>query len=90
MSARAVDWVTLPARASPRSWAAKPTITVLYVRFPRLFADLAVVHGSPGYAKLLRTFVRVKLLILDDLEQETLNADWASHGQVPLVPSLPC
>ena len=57
--------------------ACRENISVLYVRVPRLFADLAVVHGSPGYARLLRTFARVKLLILDDWGPEALNADQA-------------
>ena len=46
--------------------ACRENISVLYARVPRLFADLAVAHGSPGYARLLRTLARVKLLILDD------------------------
>jgi hypothetical protein len=46
--------------------ACRENISVLYARVPRLFADLAVVHGSPGYARLLRSLARVKLLILDD------------------------
>jgi DNA replication protein DnaC len=57
--------------------ACRENISVLYVRVPRLFADLAVVHGSPGYARLLRTLARVKLLILDDWGPEALNADQA-------------
>ena len=57
--------------------ACRENISVLYTRVPRLFADLAVVHGSPGYARLLRTFARVKLLILDDWGPEVLNADQA-------------
>ena len=57
--------------------ACRENISVLYVRVPRLFADLAVAHGSPGYARLLRTLARVKLLILDDWGPEALNADQA-------------
>ncbi len=57
--------------------ACRENISVLYVRVPRLFADLAVVHGSPGYARLLRTLARVKLLILNDWGPEALNADQA-------------
>ena len=57
--------------------ACRENISVLYVRVPRLFADLAVVHGSPGYARLLRTLARVKLLILDDWGPEALNANQA-------------
>jgi DNA replication protein DnaC len=36
-----------------------------------------VAHGSPTYARLLRTVARVKLLILDDWGPEALNADQA-------------
>jgi DNA replication protein DnaC len=57
--------------------ACRENISVLYVRVPRLFADLSVAHGSPGYARLLRTLARVKLLILDDWGPEALNADQA-------------
>ena len=41
-------------------------MSVLYTRAPRLFADLAIAHGDPRYARLLRSLARVKLLILDD------------------------
>jgi DNA replication protein DnaC len=53
--------------------AFRENISVLYVRAPRLFADLAVAHGSRGYAWLLRTLARVKLLILDDWGPEGLK-----------------
>lgn len=57
--------------------ACRENISVLYTRAPRLFADLAVAHGSSGYARLLRTLARVKLLILDDWGPEALNAEQA-------------
>jgi len=57
--------------------ACRENIAVLYARVPRLFADLAVAHGGPGYARLLRSLARVKLLILDDWGPEALNADQA-------------
>jgi len=57
--------------------ACRENIAVLYTRVPRLFADLAVARGGPGYARLLRTLARVKLLILDDWGPEALNADQA-------------
>jgi DNA replication protein DnaC len=86
----ACDWITerrnlliTGAAGLGKSWlacalghkACRENISVLYVRVPRIFADLAVVHGSPGYARLLRTLARVKLLILDDWGPEALNAD---------------
>jgi DNA replication protein DnaC len=57
--------------------ACRENIAVLYARVPRLFADLSVARGGPGYARLLRTLARVKLLILDDWGPEALNADQA-------------
>ena len=57
--------------------AGRENIAVLYARVPRLFADLAVARDGPGYARLLRTLARVKLLILDDWGPEALNADQA-------------
>src|SRR3954465_11765779 len=57
--------------------ACRENISVLYARVPRLFADLAVAHGSRGYARLLRTLARVKLLILDDWGPDGTNADQA-------------
>ncbi|MBV8105812.1 MAG: IS21-like element helper ATPase IstB [Hyphomicrobiales bacterium] len=57
--------------------ACRENIAVLYTRVPRLFADLAVARGGPGYARLLRTLARVKLLVLDDWGPEALNADQA-------------
>jgi DNA replication protein DnaC len=57
--------------------ACRENIAVFYARVPRLFADLAVARGGPGYARLLRTLARVKLLILDDWGPEALNADQA-------------
>jgi DNA replication protein DnaC len=57
--------------------ACRENISVLYARVPRLFADLAIAHGSSGYARLLRALARVKLLILDDWGPEALNAHQA-------------
>ena len=57
--------------------ACRENLSVLYARVPRLFADLAVARGGPGYARLLRKLARVKLLILDDWGPEALNADQA-------------
>jgi DNA replication protein DnaC len=49
--------------------ACRENLSVLYVRVPRLFVDLAVAHGDLRYARLLRSLARVKLLILDDWGQ---------------------
>jgi DNA replication protein DnaC len=57
--------------------ACRENISVLYTRGPRLFADLGVARGGPGYARLLRKLARAKLLILDDWGPEALDADQA-------------
>ena len=40
--------------------------SVLYLRVARLFADLALARGDGRYIKLLATFAKTDLLILDD------------------------
>jgi len=57
--------------------ACRDNLSVLYARVPRLFADLTAARGEARYARLLRAFARVKLLILDDWGPEALNADQA-------------
>jgi DNA replication protein DnaC len=57
--------------------ACKEDFSVLYHRVPRLFTALALARGDGRYAKLLRAFSRVKLLILDDWGPETLSSDQA-------------
>ena len=54
--------------------ACRENISVLYMRMPRLFADLAIAHGDARFARLLRSFARVKLLILDDWGPEALTS----------------
>ena len=48
---------------------------MLYQRVPRLFAALALARGDGRYAKLLKQFARVDLLILDDWGPEPLLAE---------------
>jgi DNA replication protein DnaC len=57
--------------------ACRENISVLYMRMPRLLADLAIAHGDARYARLLRSLARVKLLILDDWGPESLTANQA-------------
>jgi DNA replication protein DnaC len=59
--------------------ACRENMSVLYTRVPRLFADLAIAHGDPRYARLLRSIARVKLLILilDDWGPEALTPEQA-------------
>ena len=40
--------------------------SVLYQRVPRLFETLALARGDGRHARLLKTFARVNLLVLDD------------------------
>ena len=49
--------------------------SVLYQRVPKLFADLALARGDGRYARLMRQFARVNLLILDDWGPEPLTAE---------------
>lgn len=55
--------------------ACRENLPVLYQRLPRLFETLALAHGDGRYTRLLRSFARVRLLILDDWGPETMTAD---------------
>ena len=57
--------------------ACRENMSVLYTRMPRLFADLAIAHGDARYGRLLRSFARAKLLILDDWGPESLTPEQA-------------
>ena len=46
--------------------ACREGYSVLYLRVTRLFADLALARGDGRYIKLLATFAKTDLLILDD------------------------
>lgn len=46
--------------------ACRHGFTVRYLRLPRLLGDLAVARSDGSYGKLLQTFARTDLLILDD------------------------
>jgi DNA replication protein DnaC len=48
---------------------------VLYVRASRLFADLALGRGDGRYTRLLRSYGKADLMILDDWGPEPLGAD---------------
>jgi DNA replication protein DnaC len=54
--------------------ACRENLPVLYLRIPRLIADLAIARGDPRYARPLRSLARAKLLILDDWGPEPLSA----------------
>ena len=55
--------------------ACRENLSVLYQRVPRLFAALALARGDGRYARLLKQFARVDLLILDDWGPEPLLAE---------------
>ena len=40
--------------------------TVLYARAPRLFSDLAIARGDGRYSRLMKSFAKTNLLIIDD------------------------
>lgn len=40
--------------------------TVLYVRAPRMFQDLALARGDGRYSKLMRALTRTNVLVIDD------------------------
>jgi len=48
--------------------------SVLYLRVPRLFEQLAIARGDGRCARLLKTIARVDLLVLDDWGLATLTA----------------
>ena len=54
--------------------ACRDNRSVLYQRIPRLFEDLALARGDGRHPRLLRSFGRADLLILDDWGLEPLDA----------------
>lgn len=46
--------------------ACRDTLTVIYQRLSRLFADLDLAHGDGRFPRLFRSLVKADLLILDD------------------------
>ena len=46
--------------------ACREDFSVLYLRLPRLFEDLAIARGDGRYPKLLDSFAKTDLIILDD------------------------
>lgn len=54
--------------------ACRDNRSVLYLRAPKLFSELALAHGDGRYARLLRSLVSPQLLIIDDWGLEPLDA----------------
>ncbi len=46
--------------------ACREGYTALYLRVPRLFRDLAIARGDGSYEKLLKSYARTDVLVLDD------------------------
>ena len=46
--------------------ACREGYTALYLRVPRLFRELAIARGDGSYEKLLKSYARTDLLVLDD------------------------
>jgi DNA replication protein DnaC len=59
--------------------AARHDHTVLYVRAPRLFEDLAMAKLDGRYPRLMNRLMKVQLLILDDFATHTLNDQQRFH-----------
>jgi DNA replication protein DnaC len=55
--------------------ACRDGYTALYVRVPRLFADLELAHGDGRFTRLFRNLVKVDLLALDDWGPDRLTPD---------------
>jgi DNA replication protein DnaC len=55
--------------------ACRDGFSVMYRRSARLFADLATARGEGRLTRLMATFERTRLLIIDDWGPEPLNAE---------------
>ncbi len=58
--------------------------SVLYVRAPKLFDDLALAHGDGSFGRRLKRFAAVDLLILDDWGLEPLDTQ-ARHDLLEIL-----
>jgi DNA replication protein DnaC len=64
--------------------ACRDNRSVLYTRIPKLFDELALARGDGRHARLLKTLIRVDLLILDDWGLQPLDAQ-ARHDLLEIV-----
>ena len=55
--------------------ACRDGFSALYLRIPRLLHDLAIARGDGRYPKLLASFARTDLLVLDDFGLAKLDSD---------------
>ncbi|MBB4189284.1 DNA replication protein DnaC [Sinorhizobium terangae] len=59
--------------------AARPGHSVLYVRVPRMFQDLALARRDGSFPRLIDKLTRVQLLILDDFGTHALSDQQRFH-----------
>ena len=64
--------------------ACRDNRSVLYVRAPKLFDDLALAHGDGSLARRLKSLAAVELLIFDDWGLEPLDAQ-ARHDLLEIL-----
>lgn len=55
--------------------ACRDGYSALYLRLPRLFQELALAKGDGSYAKLMQSFAKTHVLLLDDYGLATLTAE---------------
>jgi DNA replication protein DnaC len=53
--------------------ACREDYTALYLRVPRLFRNLAIARGDGSYDRVLNTYARADLLVLDDFGLEPIG-----------------
>ena len=64
--------------------ACRDNRSVLYVRAPKLFDELALAHGDGSFARRLKSLAAVELLIFDDWGLEPLDAQ-ARHDLLEIL-----
>jgi len=55
--------------------ACREGYTALYLRLPRLFQELTLAHGDGRFPKLMATFAKTDLIVLDDWGLAKLNTE---------------
>jgi len=55
--------------------ACREGYTALYLRLPRLFEELSLAHGDGRFPKLMATFAKTDLIVLDDWGLAKLTAE---------------
>jgi DNA replication protein DnaC len=58
-----------------RTRSCRQGYTAQYLRLPRLFEDLSLAHGDGRFPKLMASFAKTDLLILDDWGLSKLTAE---------------